>query len=62
MKKLILFLLVLFIWNAAEARQCIQPIKPIKPIKPIWCTGAWVQILQCDQYCNCEWVPTCINN
>jgi len=39
---------------------CIQPIKPILPIKPIWCSGTWTFILQCDQYCNCRWVPTCI--
>jgi len=42
------------------ALNCIKPIKPILPIKPIWCTGTWALILQCDQYCNCEWVPTCL--
>ena len=42
------------------ALNCIKPIKPILPIKPIWCTGTWTLILQCDQFCNCEWVPMCI--
>jgi len=42
------------------ALNCIKPIKPILPIKPIWCTGTWTLILQCDQYCNCVWVPTCV--
>ncbi|OQB44632.1 MAG: hypothetical protein BWY02_02784 [bacterium ADurb.Bin157] len=44
------------------ALNCIKPIKPILPIKPIWCTGKWTLILECDQYCNCVWVPTCIEN
>ena len=42
------------------ALNCIKPIKPILPIKPIWCTGEWKLVLQCDQYCNCVWIPMCL--
>ena len=39
---------------------CFRPFKPFLPFKPFWCTGTWLLILNCDQYCNCVWVPTCI--
>lgn len=42
------------------ALNCIKPIKPILPIKPIWCSGEWKLVLQCDQYCNCVWIPMCL--
>lgn len=42
------------------AMNCIKPIKPIMPIKPISCSGTWTLILECDQNCNCEWRPICL--
>lgn len=39
---------------------CLEPLKPILPIKPLWCNGVWTQILECNQYCNCEWRPVCL--
>jgi hypothetical protein len=39
---------------------CLEPLKPILPIKPLWCNGLWTQILECNQYCNCEWRPVCL--
>ena len=40
--------------------RCIEPFKPFLPFKPLWCQGKWTQILQCDQNCNCMWVPVCL--
>jgi len=42
------------------ALNCMTPIKPLLPLKPIWCGGTWTLILHCDQRCNCQWVPTCL--
>lgn len=61
MKKIIIILAITFMLAAsAQALNCMQPVKPLLPLKPYWCNGTWTQVLQCDQYCNCQWVPMCI--
>lgn len=58
--------------KAAEARaepgesayRCPRPPRPPKPPRPAWCSwpAKWILILKCDQYCNCRWEPTCIED
>jgi hypothetical protein len=62
MKRLLTLVAFIFIAhnsNAFAFGRCIAPIKPIPSIKPIWCSGAWVQQLRCDQSCNCYWEEVC---
>lgn len=58
MKKLMMIALLLCA-SSVEASHCMQPLRPMPTMKPMWCQGRWVQVLRCDQNCNCMWQETC---